>query len=62
MKSIDQRINRKRKDFYSGKKKKHGIKPQTANNKNRPIFHISKSVEGKKHDYTLFKEQLPPIP
>jgi len=26
------------------------------------IVHISKSVEGKKHDYTLFKEQPPPVP
>jgi len=46
----------KRKDFYLGKKKRHSVKTQTANNKRGLIFHISKSVEGKKHDYTLFKE------
>jgi len=52
----------KRKDLYSVKKKKHSIKTQTSSNKKGPIFHISKSVEGKKHGYTLFKEQPPPIP
>jgi len=62
MNFLEQRINRKRKDFYSGKKKKHSIKTQTTNNKKGLILHISKSVEGKKHGYTLFKEQPPPIP
>jgi len=52
----------KRKDYYSGKKKKHTIKTQITNNKKGLILHISKSVEGKKHDYTLFKEHPPPIP
>jgi hypothetical protein len=52
----------KRKDYYSGKKKKHTIKTQITNNKKGLIVHISKSVEGKKHDYKLFKEQPPPIP
>ena len=52
----------KRKDFYSGKKKRHTIKTQIVNKKNGLIVPISKSVEGKKHDYTLFKEQSPPIP
>jgi len=52
----------KRKDFYYGKKKKHCIKTHTTNNKNMLIFHISRGVEGKKHDYTLFKEQPPAIP
>jgi len=51
----------KRKDFYYGKKKRHTVKTQTADNKNGLIVHISKSVDGKKHGYTLFKEQ-PPFP
>ncbi|MEN4070185.1 MAG: transposase family protein [Methanobacterium sp.] len=51
----------KRKDYYSGKKKKHAIKTQITNNKKGLIVHIRK-LEGKKHDYKLFKEQPPPIP
>jgi len=52
----------KRKDFYYGKKKRHAVKTQTTSSKKGLIVHISKSVEGKKHDYTLFKEQPPPVP
>jgi len=52
----------KRKDFYSGKKKRHAVKTQTADNRNGMISHINKSVEGKKQGYTLFKEQPPPVP
>jgi len=53
---------KKRKDFYSGKKKRHTIKTQIANNKKGLIVHISKSVEGKNHGYALFKEQPQSIP
>jgi len=44
------------------KKKRHSVKTQTKNNKNMLIAHISRSVEGKKHDYALFKEQPPLFP
>jgi len=52
----------KNKDYYSGKKKRHTIKTQIAINTDGLLIHNSKSVEGKKHDYILFKEQPPPIP
>lgn len=48
----------KQKKYYSGKKKRHTIKKQIVVNKDGLIFNTStKVVEGKKHDYKLFKDE-----
>lgn len=53
---------RRRKKYYSGKKKKHTVKTQIVVNKEGVIMDNSKHSEGKKHDYSIFKEQTPKIP
>lgn len=45
---------------YSGKKKRHTRKNLVITEKNRRIGFLSKTVEGKKHDFTLLKEQASP--
>ncbi|MFL6213790.1 MAG: transposase family protein [Blastocatellia bacterium] len=67
--ATEQPINRpqhkvKRKNRYSGKKKRHTRKVQMAVIKNGLICHLSKSVGGRTHDLTLFhrsgiERQLP---
>jgi len=45
------------KRYYSGKKKKHTVKNQIlVNPRTRKILHVSKTVEGKKHDKKLAEE------
>lgn len=51
---------RRRKNYYSGKKKKHTVKTQIMVNKKGVILHKTKHRNGKKHDYHLFKEKGPP--
>jgi len=51
---------RRRKNYYSGKKKKHTVKTQITVNKKGVILHKTKHRNGKKHDYHLFKEKGPP--
>lgn len=51
---------RKRKNYYSGKKKRHTVKTQIMVNKKGMILHKTKHVNGKKHDYDLFKGKGPP--
>jgi hypothetical protein len=53
---------RRRKSYYSGKKKRHTVKTQIITNKNGLIIHITGHVHGRKHDYDLFKKKHPPIP
>lgn len=53
---------KKRKSHYSGKKKRHTVKTQVTTNRKGVIIHKTKHVEGKKHDYTLYKETQPSIP
>lgn len=50
----------KRKANYSGKKKRHTRKNLVIAEKNRRVGFLSKTVEGKEHDFTLLKEQAPP--
>lgn len=67
--ATEQPVNRpqnktKRKNRYSGKKKRHTRKVQVAVIKNGLIVHLSKSVGGRTHDLTLFhrsgvERQLP---
>ncbi|MDI6917864.1 MAG: transposase [Thermoplasmatales archaeon] len=51
---------RRRKNYYSGKKKRHTVKTQIMVNKKGVILHKTRYVNGKKHDYTLFKKKPPP--
>jgi len=51
---------RRRKNYYSGKKKRHTVKTQIMVNKEGIILHKTKHVNGKKHDYELFKKRPPP--
>jgi len=51
---------RRRKNYYSGKKKKHTVKTQIMVNKKGLILHKTKHRNGKIHDYELFKKTGPP--
>jgi len=51
---------RRRKNYYSGKKKKHTVKTQIMVNKKGVILHKTKHRNGKKHDYDMFKKKGPP--
>jgi len=46
---------------YSGKKKMHTRKNLIISNKNRRIGYLSPTVEGKRHDYGMFKDIWPPL-
>ena len=51
---------RKRKNYYSGKKKKHTVKTQLMVNKKGEILHKSnKHKKGKQHDYSVYKDEHP---
>ena len=50
-------VERKRKAYYSGKKKKHTIKPQIMVNKNGIIIHKTGYKKGRRrHDYDIYKK------
>jgi len=51
---------RRRKNYYSGKKKKHTVKTQIIVNKKGLILHKTKHRKGKQHDYDMFKKTGPP--
>lgn len=53
---------RRRKSYYSGKKKKHTVKTQITTNKNGLIIHKSKHHKGRDHDYKIFKKRKPKLP
>jgi len=46
--------------YYSGKKKTHTIKNLIISNENLRVNYLGKTVEGKRHDYDICKEQLNP--
>ena len=49
---------RKRKNYYSGKKKKHTVKIQYMVNKEGTILHKSNQhKKGRKHDYSVYKDE-----
>ncbi len=56
--------NKKRKkDYYSGKKKKHTVKTQYMVNKEGKILHKSNQhKKGRQHDYTVYKDEHPITP
>ncbi len=54
---------RKRKNYYSGKKKKHTIKTQLMVNSEGKILHKSnKHKKGRQHDYSVYKDEHPTTP
>jgi hypothetical protein len=54
---------RKRKNYYSGKKKKHTVKTQLMINKKGEILHKSNHhKKGRQHDYSIYKEEHPTTP
>ena len=50
---------RKRKAYYSGKKKRHTVKTQITVNKNGIIIHKVGYKKGRRHDYDIYKENHP---
>ena len=53
----------RRKDYYSGKKKRHTVKTQLLVNKKGEILHKSnKHKKGRQHDYTVYKDDYPTTP
>ena len=53
---------RKRKSYYSGKKKKHTIKTQYMVNSEGTILHKTDHDRGRIHDYEIFKNKHPTTP
>jgi hypothetical protein len=53
---------RRRKSYYSGKKKRHAVKTQIITNKDGLIIDLTGHERGKKHDYEIFKRKHPPLP
>jgi DDE superfamily endonuclease/Helix-turn-helix of DDE superfamily endonuclease len=52
----------RRKTFYSGKKKKHGIKTQLMVNIHGLIIHKTSKKKGRRHDYDIYKKSHPLTP
>src|SRR5437868_2090007 len=53
---------RKRKGYYSGKKKKHTVKTQYMVNSEGTILHKTGHKQGRIHDYEIFKNKHPITP
>jgi len=52
--------NERQKENYSGKKKMHTRKNLIISDKKRRIGYVCPTVEGKRHDYRMFKDEFPP--
>src|ERR671931_1065701 len=53
---------RRRKSYYSGKKKKHTVKTQYMVNSEGLILHKTEYKKGRKHDYDVYKSNHPITP
>ena len=53
---------RKRKIYYSGKKKRHSVKTQFMVNSHGLILHNTEHKKGRKHDYDVYKHNHPTTP
>jgi DDE superfamily endonuclease len=53
---------RRRKSYYSGKKKKHTVKIQYMVNSEGLILHKTEHKKGRKHDYNIYKNKHPTTP
>ena len=65
--STEQEIQRpkdkkRKKDYYSGKKKRHTVKTQLMVNAEGKILHKSKYRKGRQHDYYVYKDEHPITP
>ena len=49
----------RQKNNYPGKKKRHTRKNTIISDKNKRIVYLDSTVEGKKHDYSMFKNKMP---
>lgn len=54
-----QRPKRKQKKFYSGKKKRHTLKAEIVMQDDGKILAVSKTANGRKHDFRIRKEGKP---
>ena len=54
--------NRRRKAYYSGKKKTHTVKTQVMVSKNGTIIHKAGHKKGRRHDYDIYKKNHPITP
>ena len=54
--------NKRRKSFYSGKKKRHTVKNQIVVNSKGHIIHKLGHKKGRRHDYDVYKENRPILP
>ena len=54
--------NRRRKIYYSGKKKRHTIKTQLMVNNQGIIIHKTNNKKGRRHDYYIYKKNHPVTP
>jgi len=54
--------NKRRKIFYSGKKKRHTVKTQVMVSKNGTIIHKVGYKKGRQHDYDIYKKNHPITP
>ena len=52
---------RKRKSYYSGRKRKHTVKTQLMVNTEGLILHKTGHSNGRKHDYDIYKHNHPTI-
>ena len=60
---IPRPVDRKRKkEYYSGKKKIHTIKNQLMVNNHGYIIHKTNHKSGRRHDYTIYKNNHPVTP
>jgi hypothetical protein len=55
------RNKRRRKEYYSGKKKKHTIKTQYMVNSEGLVLHKTGHKKGRKHDYDVYKHNNHPL-
>jgi hypothetical protein len=53
---------RKRKEYYSGKKKRHTVKNQFVVNNHGYIIHKLGHKKGRRHDYSIYKKNHPITP
>lgn len=49
--------NDRQKEFYSGKKKRHTMKNLVVADNRKKIIAVTKTCEGKSHDYRMFKDE-----
>ena len=54
--------NRRRKAYYSGKKKRHVVKTQLMVNNHGIIIHKTANKKGCRHDYDIYKKNYPVTP